>query len=100
MKQVQNCPLCNSKSTYTYESASGKTVKKILCPKCTRLVFEENTEDRISSALQDTKDKYISKAVGMNSEQVLAFYLDKRQKSLSTGQYSITGAVVPRANYL
>ena len=100
MKQEQECPLCCSIATYTYEKTNGKTVKKILCPKCTRLVFEEDTEERVSSSRKDIKDTFISLTIGMASDQVLTFCLDRKKKSTSTGLFSINAEVVPRSDYL
>ncbi len=100
MKQEQKCPLCGSTSTYTNEKTNGKTVKKILCPKCTRLVFEEETEDRLPSSLKETKEKFIAMTKKMTTDQVLAFSLNRKIKNPNTELFSITVAVVPRSKYL
>jgi len=58
----QDCPLCGSLSIFTQVTVNKKQIKKVSCPQCGELYFDEDTEDRFRSALQQTKDEFADMA--------------------------------------
>ncbi len=91
----QKCPLCDSNAISTYEKEDGKIILKILCPQCAKLSFEEETENRISSCVQEVKERFITLAKQMTEGQVLVFSLDSKVRN-SAGEDSVNATIMDK----
>jgi len=76
------CPLCGVVAKLKTRTINQTQTNEVTCPNCTNLSLQEGTEDILSLASQQSKDKFISMAEKMTGKQYLLFSINNAVKNL------------------